>query len=105
MELKNRVVMPPMGTSLAGPDAMVSDAKHRIYQKTGARRRGTDYYRNCRGSSSGHVSPSALGGWDDKFIPGLSKLAETVHDQGGRLLCSFIIVDGKVISNLRINRR
>ena len=33
--------------------ATSSRGQHRIYQKTGARRRGTDYYRNCRGSSLG----------------------------------------------------
>ena len=85
MELKNRVVMPPMGTSLAGPDAMVSDANIAYIKRRAHGGAGLIITEIVAVHPSGHVSPSALGGWDDKFIPGLSKLAETVHDQGGKI--------------------
>jgi len=86
MQIKNRLVMAPMGTYLAGRDGMVTDRLKSYYEE---RARGgvgliivevasIDYPR-------GRVMTRQLGISDDKFIPGLAALAEVVHKHGARI--------------------
>jgi 2,4-dienoyl-CoA reductase-like NADH-dependent reductase (Old Yellow Enzyme family) len=79
--LRNRVVMPPMQTGLATVEGAVT-------------KRLVDYYvRRCAAlgllivehsyvSSDGRLSPKQLGIYDDELIPGLEKLAGSVHSKG-----------------------
>lgn len=84
MELKNRIVMPAMGTLSANLDSTISE-------------RQVDYY---EAQASGGVSlvvvevaevhPSSafmmlVGIHDDKFIPGLTVLADRVHAAGAKI--------------------
>ena len=86
LELKNRVVMTAMGNYLANPDGTVSDADIAFY---GARAKGgiglivtecmiVDYQ---RGKGNSHQIAAA----DDKFIPGLKRLADAIHADDGRI--------------------
>jgi len=84
MELKNRIVMPPMGTNYAEPGGAVSQRMVDYYE---ARARGGAGLIIVEGSApslrcniSFQGSPSyqaSLG--DDKFIPGWRKLTDTAH--------------------------
>ncbi|MBN1663867.1 MAG: FAD-dependent oxidoreductase [Deltaproteobacteria bacterium] len=85
MEIANRVVMPPMGTGLGNEDGTVSEAN--IAYLTRRARSGAGLYITeiTAVHPLGYVSPGGLAVWDDKFIPGLRKLADAVHNQGSKI--------------------
>jgi len=85
MELKNRVVMPPMVTRYATDDGFVTERTRNYY---GARARGgagliiveaTYVHRQ------GWAFPNQIGISEDKFIPKLSELTGTVHRHGAKI--------------------
>jgi len=83
MRLRNRIIMPPMGTRLAGEDGSVT-------------RNIIDYYGERARGGAGLIivectsvdSPRGLGIWhqlvidDDRFIPGLSELSGVIKKHG-----------------------
>ncbi len=95
MEVKNRIVMAPMGTAAADPDGYMTE-------------RAVDYYVERAKGGVGliittglRVVPGArLHGtfavWDDSFIPGLRKLTQTVHEHGTKIAAQ-INHSGKVL--------
>ena len=86
LELKNRVVMPAMGCSLAEADGTAGEQIIRYYQ---ARARGgvgliiTEITRID--DITGVGTPCQLSVTDMKFIPGLVRLAEAVHAYGTKI--------------------
>lgn len=86
MELKNRIIMPAMGTLLADEGHRVSE-KHLAYY--GARARGgvAMIVTETAEVDDYACGPTSLGIYDDRHIPGLKKLADTVHE-GGAKLCA-----------------
>ena len=90
MKLKNRIVMPPMGTNYAEAGGAVSQRMLDYYE---ARARGGVGLIIVEGSSPGvqcitypQASPShqaSLG--DDKFIPGWQKLTAAAHKHNARI--------------------
>jgi len=85
MELKNRIVMPPMGTNMATPDGRVTEEVVCYYRE---RARGgvalIIVETTCVDAPIGKTTAYQLAIDDDKFIPGLSRLAETIHRHGAR---------------------
>ena len=85
MELKNRAVMPAMLTSYGTTDAGVSD---RLIQYLACRARGgaglilTEV---CAVDPRGRLSRNEIGIWSDDFIPGLAKISDAVHTEGGKV--------------------
>jgi len=84
MELANRVVMPPMGTSLGNPDATVSEALLAYIRRQARGGAGLIITEITAVHPSGIVWESQLGAYDDRFIPGLKNLADVVHEAGGK---------------------
>lgn len=86
MDLRNRIVMSPMGTYLAARDGTVTDRMKRYYEeraKGGAALiivevAAVDHPR-------GRGMTRQIGISEDKFIPGLSELAETIHKHGAKV--------------------
>jgi len=85
MELKNRIVMPPMVTRYASDDGSVTERTKNYYA---ARARGgagliiveaTYVHRN------GWAFANQLGISDDKFIPRMSELVDVVHQHGAKI--------------------
>jgi len=85
MELKNRVVMPPMGTALGNDDSTVSEANLAYIKRRAQSGAGLIITEITEVHPLGCAAPRCLGVWDDKFIPGLSKLADVVHAQGSKI--------------------
>jgi 2,4-dienoyl-CoA reductase-like NADH-dependent reductase (Old Yellow Enzyme family)/thioredoxin reductase len=85
LEISNRVIMPPMGTSLGNPDATVSEANIAYIKRRAQSGAGLIITEITAVHPAGHISPRSLGVWDDKFISGFSKLAQTVHSQGAKI--------------------
>jgi len=85
MQLKNRVVMPPMGTGLGNDDGTVSEASLAYMKRRVRSGAGLIITEITEVHPLGAASPRALAVWDDKYIPGLSRLADVVHDQGSKI--------------------
>lgn len=83
MELKNRIILPAMGTKFSGKTSFVNDqhiAYHRARVKGGT---GLSIVEVC----SVH-SPSAPRGFlsisEDCYIPGMKNLTDAIHEEGGK---------------------
>ena len=84
MELANRAVMPPMGTNLGDSDSTVSDALVAYIKRHARGGAGLIISEITAVHPTGSVGPSHLGAYDDRFIPGLKRYANAVHEAGGR---------------------
>ena len=85
MNIPNRIVMPPMGTRLGNADSTVSEATLAYMKRRAQGGAGLIITEITEVHPLGAVAPQCLGVWDDKFIPGLKKLAAVVHAEGGKI--------------------
>ncbi len=86
MELKNRIVEAAMGTSLEREDGFVDDRIKDFYEERA--KGGVGLIVMGVGAidhPDGKVLPGQLGLSDDKFIPGLKELAESIHQHDTKL--------------------
>jgi 2,4-dienoyl-CoA reductase-like NADH-dependent reductase (Old Yellow Enzyme family)/NADPH-dependent 2,4-dienoyl-CoA reductase/sulfur reductase-like enzyme len=84
LSLPNRLVMPPMGTALGNFDGTVSEANLAYIRRRAQSGVGLIITEITAVHPSGLVSPVSLAVWDDQFIPGLAKIADTIHAQGAK---------------------
>lgn len=85
LEIKNRIVMPPMGTALGNTDSTVSEANLAYIKRRAKSGAGLIITEITEVHPLGSVSPRCLGVWDDSFIPGLKKIADAVHAEGAKI--------------------
>ena len=85
MELSNRVVMPPMGTNLGNKDATVSDENIAYITRRAKGQPGLIITEITGVHPDGVVGPSQIGAYDDRFIPGLKKMADAAHQEGCKI--------------------
>ncbi len=85
LEIKNRVVMPPMGTGLGNPDGTVSEANLAYLRRRARSGAGLYITEITEVDPVGSVGPGCLGIWNNEFIPGLKKLANIVHAEGSKI--------------------
>ena len=85
MELSNRLVMPPMGTALGNKDGTVSEANLAYLKRRAESGAGLIITEITEVHPLGSASPNCLGVWEDRFIPGLRKLADIGHTQGAKI--------------------
>ncbi len=85
LELTNRVVMPPMGTNLGNPDGTVSEANLAYIQRRARGGAGLIITEISSVHLSGSAIANELGSYDDRFIPGLKKIADAVHAAGAKV--------------------
>jgi 2,4-dienoyl-CoA reductase-like NADH-dependent reductase (Old Yellow Enzyme family)/thioredoxin reductase len=107
MNLANRVVMPPMGTNLGNPDGTVSEANIAYLKRRARGGPGLLITEISAIHPSGMVIPSELGSYDDRFIPGLKKLSDLIHEAGSKAVlqlhhggreCFLLLKEGKAIA-------
>jgi 2,4-dienoyl-CoA reductase-like NADH-dependent reductase (Old Yellow Enzyme family)/thioredoxin reductase len=84
MEIANRIVMPPMGTNLGNPDGTVSEANLAYMKRRAKGGAGLIITEISAVHPTGIAIPSELGSYDDRFIPGLKKLADVIHAGGSK---------------------
>ncbi len=85
LELKNRIVMPPMATNFAGTDGRVNDRHIAYYRKRAQGGVGYITFEHTGVVKEGKASPGmALIDGDDK-IPLFKKLVDAVHKEGGKI--------------------
>jgi len=86
MELKNRIVMAATGTSLEPEDGFVDDRIKSYYEERA--KGGVGLIVMGIGAidhPNAKVLPGQLGLSDDKFIPGLTEMAEAIHRHGAKV--------------------
>ena len=85
VELKNRIVMPPMATNFAGPDGKVNDRHIAYYLKRVQGGVGYVTFEHTGILKEGKASPGmALIDSDDK-IPFFKKLVDAIHRKKGKI--------------------
>lgn len=84
MELKNRMVMPGMGTNLAAADGTVSDIIVNYYARRANGGVGLIITEVCCPEPLGRVIPGEIEITDISFIPGLSRIPHAIHSGGAK---------------------
>ena len=86
MELKNRMAMAPMATDFANPDGTISQ---RMIDYFEARARGGVGLIIMEVVTVDELSPyvpKTVAIWDDKFIPSLKTLTDSIHAHGAKVI-------------------
>jgi len=87
MEVKNRIVMPSMGTNLGTPEGYVTEQIKSYYEERAKGGVGLVIVEvTCIDSPTGKTVARQLIVDDDRFIPGLSELAEAIHRHGAKVV-------------------
>lgn len=85
MELKNRIVMCPMGTNLADETGMPTERMAAYYAERAKGGTGLIIVEQTTVQPSGKWSKFAAGMWDDRFIEGWKKVVNDVHAHGSKI--------------------
>lgn len=85
LELKNRAVMPAIGTGYGNKDSTVSDRLVAYLARRARGGTGLIVTEICAVDPRGRGFKAEVGMWDDRFIPGLSRIPEAVHREGGKV--------------------
>ncbi|MFC2002220.1 FAD-dependent oxidoreductase [Chloroflexota bacterium] len=96
LELKNRIIMAPMGTASHDPEGFIQDRTIDYYVERARGGVGLIIAQSSQAMRIGR-SPGRCGAWDDKFIPGLARVAEAVHKNGGKIAWQ-VLYHGKILS-------
>lgn len=89
LTLANRLVVPGLTTNFAEPDGSVGDALCRYLEERAAGGFGLIVTENMGIAPGGRVMPRMVMADDDRYIPGLKRLAQAVHDKGGAVLAQL----------------
>ena len=86
LQIRNRIIMAPMGTNFAAEDGSVTERIRSYYEErakggVGLIIVGVGSVNHPRGS----ILPRQLGLSDDRFIPGLHSLTKAVHRHGAKI--------------------
>ncbi len=107
MTLGNRVVMPPMGTNLGRDDGTVSTENLAYLKRRAQGQPGLIITEITAAHPGGISTPNQLGAYDDRFIPGLSRLVGVAHEAGSKIAMQihhtgkespFLLGEGKAVA-------
>ncbi len=85
LEIKNRIVFPPMVSGHAGQDGMVTERHLDWYEARAKGGVGLIIVEFTYVSQRGTAGPVLLGICEDALIPGLQKLVKKVHEYGTKI--------------------
>lgn len=86
LEIKNRVVLPPMVCfGVSDDDNFVSEKNINHYKSMAKGGAGLIIVEAAAVSKDGRLSPDQLGIWDDKYIDGLSKIVKVCHENDAKV--------------------
>lgn len=87
LEIKNRLVLPPMVCfSFGGDDGFVAEENLVHYDNLSKGGSGLVIVEATCVNEKGKLSNDQLGIWSDKFIDGLSKIVETCHNNDAKVI-------------------
>src|ERR1700704_94430 len=84
VEIKNRIVMPPMTTRTADDDGCVTDDTIAYYLARAEGGVGLTAEEMASPERAGRHRRRELGIHDDRFLPGLTRLVEEIHRSGAK---------------------
>ena len=84
VEMRNRIVMPPMTTRLADPEGYVTDEAIAYYMARVHGGVGLLTVEMASPQKSGRHRLRELGIYDDRFLPGLTRLVTAIHGGGAK---------------------
>ncbi|MFF2298426.1 NAD(P)-binding protein [Arthrobacter sp. NPDC058127] len=84
VEIRNRVVMPPMTTRYSTNAGFATSATVAYYQARARGGVGLITVEMAAPEVAGRHRFHELGIYDDKFLPGLETIVKTIHDEGAR---------------------
>ncbi|MGE5508997.1 MAG: NADH:flavin oxidoreductase [Chitinophagales bacterium] len=82
LKLRNRIVMPPMANNHATELGEVTDFLVEHYRRR-AGSVGLIIVEHSYVARGGHINRNQLGIYDDRLIPGLTRLVRAIHESGG----------------------
>lgn len=85
MELKNRIVLAPMGTCLGNKDDTLSGRMIEVYARIARGGTGLITTGVAAVSKHGTMGAGMNSMYDDRFVPGFRALADAVHEEGAKL--------------------
>lgn len=83
MEIRNRLVLPPLTTNYGTDKGLVTPDLLRFYQVR-SRQMGLVIVEAAAVSPEGRIIPGGIGLWDDSHIPGMGALAQTIQKEGAK---------------------
>ena len=86
LELKNRIVMPPMATNFAGEDGFVNDRHIAYYVKRAKGGVGYITFEHTGILKQGRAFPNMALIDSDQNIPSFRKLVKAIHQENGKIL-------------------
>ena len=95
---KNRVVMAPMVTNFASPDDEATDRQVMYYAERARGGVGTIVVEASAIHPHARISSRQLGSYDDRFIPGLARLANAIKEEGAVALLQLCHGGPKIFS-------
>lgn len=90
LELKNRAIMPAMVVGMCTPDGLVTDELVAYHVARAAGGVGLNCTEGAFVDSRAKVSPGQLGCHSDDTVPGLQRLAEAIHQAGGKVAVQLL---------------
>ena len=81
MQLRNRVVLPPLTTNCGSPDGQVTDGVVQFYEER-AKDVGLVIVEASSVQADGRIVPGSLGLWEDGQVGGMARLADTIKESG-----------------------
>jgi 2,4-dienoyl-CoA reductase-like NADH-dependent reductase (Old Yellow Enzyme family)/thioredoxin reductase len=90
MELRNRIVMPPMSTGYGAWDATITERHFDYYEARAKGGVGLIVVEPTAVNAERKYAPSMPGLFDDGLIPGWSSLAKAVHAHGAKLTTQLL---------------
>src|SRR5918992_6403093 len=84
VEIKTRIVMPPMTTRLADADGHVTDDSIAYYMTRVRGGVGMITVEMASPERAGRHRRRELGIYDDRFLPGLTRLVAAIHGGGAK---------------------
>src|SRR5262249_366579 len=84
VEIKNRIVMPSMTTRTADPEGLVTDASLAYYAARARGGTGLITVEMASPERAGRHRKRELGIYDDRFLPGLTRLSAEIHRHGAK---------------------
>ncbi len=95
MKIKNRFIVPPMGTNFANIDGTVTQQMVDYYTARAKGGFGLIIVEVTAVDPLGKAIICEAGLWEDSQVEGLSRLVKSVHDAGAKLSFSCTTADGR----------
>jgi 2,4-dienoyl-CoA reductase-like NADH-dependent reductase (Old Yellow Enzyme family) len=95
LQIRNRIVMPAMGTNFTGLDGVVSDRNVQYYAERARGGAGLIITEGSYIDVTTRTRPRAIGSSADRFVPGLRRLADAIHAEGAAC-CIQLVHAGKL---------